>query len=375
MSRKENIVSVTAGMARPDYKSLTHDSKTYTRDFRNAMYFIHYEIADKQLKTEFIKFLKSKKDVIANIDVLDNYYFAIAGKPCVVLNRGGQVTGEWIAFLSSETERLRVLANKLQAEKDAEKEEADKKKPAPTIQDRLKEKAGYVASTYDGWIDEFILDPVKFKPETYDPLKEMQAADLKAPHVRFITSFYENDIAEIEKVVKNADDDLSEAYASFTKPQLKKLLKLYEKITLAANLITETSAVQRKPRVRKAPDKTKQVSNLKFQESDKVLGLVSINPVDIIGATELWVYNTKTRKLGKYIAADEKVGLDVKGASVLAYADTSVEKTLRKPDEQIKEFKAAGKVALRKFMDTIKSVDTKLKGRINENHILLKVVK
>jgi len=51
----------------------------------------------------------------------------------------------------------------------------------------------------------------------------------------------------------------------------------------------------------------------------------------------------------------------------------SVQKTVRKPEEKLKEFKAAGKVQLRKFLDDINATDTKMNGRINEETILLKV--
>jgi hypothetical protein len=101
--------------------------------------------------------------------------------------------------------------------------------------------------------------------------------------------------------------------------------------------------------------------------------LVSINPADIIGSKELWVYNTKTRKLGKYVAAEYQE-LGVKGASITGFSENlSVQKTLRKPVEQLKEFKTAGKVVLRKFLEDIKAVDTKMNGRIGEETLLLKV--
>jgi hypothetical protein len=101
--------------------------------------------------------------------------------------------------------------------------------------------------------------------------------------------------------------------------------------------------------------------------------LVSINPADIIGSKELWVYNVKSRKLGRYVAEEYK-DLSVKGTSITGYNENlSVQKTLRKPEDQLKEFKAAGKVALRKFLDDIKAVDIKLNGRISEDIILLKV--
>jgi hypothetical protein len=50
-----------------------------------------------------------------------------------------------------------------------------------------------------------------------------------------------------------------------------------------------------------------------------------------------------------------------------------VAKTLRKPDEQLKEFAKAGKVALRTWIKDIKAVEIKLTGRINEDTLLLKV--
>ena len=112
---------------------------------------------------------------------------------------------------------------------------------------------------------------------------------------------------------------------------------------------------------------------MKHLKQDDKLKLVSINPQDIIGAKELWVFNTKTRKIGKYIAAEFNE-LGVKGTTIIGFDPIkSVQKTLRKPEEQLKEFKSAGKVQLRKFLDDIKAVDIKLNGRINEDTVLLKV--
>ena len=114
------------------------------------------------------------------------------------------------------------------------------------------------------------------------------------------------------------------------------------------------------------------MAKLKYAKTNEQLKLVSINPAEIIGAKELWVYNTKSRKLGKYVAS-EYLELGVKGTSITGFNENlSVQKTLRKPEEQLKEFKAAGKVQLRKFLDDIRAVDIKLNGRINEDIILLR---
>jgi hypothetical protein len=131
----------------------------------------------------------------------------------------------------------------------------------------------------------------------------------------------------------------------------------------------------RKTRTPKSLSKDKIVAKLKYQVEDKVLKLVSIKPVEIIGATELWCYDTKTRKLGRYIADSHAGSLSVKGTSIIGFDTvTSVSKTLRKPADQLKAFIKATKPQLRKFMESVTTTETKLSGRINDQVLLLKVV-
>ena len=94
------------------------------------------------------------------------------------------------------------------------------------------------------------------------------------------------------------------------------------------------------------------------------------------------MFNVKTRKLGRYVAENiDPTGqnrgnsvLSVKGTTIIGFNEAeSIQKTLRKPDVQLKEFKDAGKVKLRKFLDEIATTDTKLNGRCNPDTVLLKV--
>jgi hypothetical protein len=129
----------------------------------------------------------------------------------------------------------------------------------------------------------------------------------------------------------------------------------------------------KKARVKKAPSKEKLIAKLKYAKTDTALKIVSINPADILGANELWVYNTKTRKLGKYIAAAYQT-LSVKGTTIINFDEQkSTSKTLRKPEEKLKEFAKAGKVQLRKFLDDIRATETLLTGRINIDVVLLRI--
>ena len=176
-------------------------------------------------------------------------------------------------------------------------------------------------------------------------------------------------------------EQLLEGYAHVTKPQAKKLATFYETLIADVNMYVDSAKVSRAPRKRKAPSKEKLIAKLKFKKNDEKYRIASINPMDIIGTNELWVFNTKTRKLGKYIATNtdptglkrEGSGLSVKGTTILGFnEEQSIQKTLRKPDEQLKEFAKAGKVKLRKFLDEIKTTDIKLTGRINNETIILR---
>jgi len=170
-----------------------------------------------------------------------------------------------------------------------------------------------------------------------------------------------------------ADEQLREGYSHRSRKQIKKFIEFLQEIESACNMLMQEAKVNKKPRARKAVPAEKIVAKLKYKKTDEPLKLVSINPTDILGAKELWVYNTKSRKLGKYVAT-EYAELGVKGTTITGFNEAqSICKTIRKPEEKLKEFKAAGKVQLRKFLDDINATDTKMNGRINEEIILLKV--
>ena len=130
----------------------------------------------------------------------------------------------------------------------------------------------------------------------------------------------------------------------------------------------------KKARVKKAPSREKVIAKLKYAKTHTELKIVSINPAEIVGATELWIYNTKYRKLGRYVAEAYKT-LSVKGTTIINFDESkSVCKTLRKPEEQLRDFAKAGKIQLRKYLDDIKATESQLNGRVNAEIVLLKVV-
>ena len=142
---------------------------------------------------------------------------------------------------------------------------------------------------------------------------------------------------EIALAVEGKDEDIKEGYKHRNKKQLNALLTFYKEIESACEMLMEEAKVTRKPRAKKVVPKDKLVEKLKYMKVFEPLKLVSINPTDILGCKELWIYNTKTRKLGKYIA-DEMVGpIGIKGSSLIGFDEhKSIQKTIRKPEEKLK---------------------------------------
>ena len=142
---------------------------------------------------------------------------------------------------------------------------------------------------------------------------------------------------------------------------------------IVSETMIETGKATRKPRKPKAVSKEKLVSKLKYQINDSDLGIASINPVNILDASEVWVYNTKTRKLGVYKKSVLSLGLSVGGTSIKEF-DTqgSVQKTLRKPADQLKLFKLGNKTKFMKSFSDIKATEIKLNGRLSDQIIILK---
>jgi hypothetical protein len=353
----------------------------YLKFFRDSMDYYRLEKSAKELKPEVINWMSqngyTKEQIKAFKETKDNRCSSTVGSIAANLNRGmlsvredfnnGKNTVEWLKEQISDI---------LEAGKnDLEPETVDDKPTAPviSIQDRLRDASYAMTEEIEEALEEFHKDHDAFNPKAFKVLNLLKGKQAKAAHARIIRDAYAPQLAEYEEVLEGKCEQLKEGYSHISKKNIKKLIEFYQEITSACNMLMQEAKVNKKPRAKKAKPAEKIVEKMKYCKTNEPLKLVSVNPTDILGAKELWIFNTKTRKLGKYVAAEYQE-LGVKGTSITGFDENaSVQKTLRKPEEQLKEFKAAGKVQLRKFLDDIKAVDIKLNGRINEDTVLLKV--
>ena len=359
------------------------DTNQFLRHFHSSMAWYRLESSVKELKPKVIDWMGrigcTKEDISAFKKTKDNRCGTTMGAIAACLIKGMPAIREDFNDGKDSSAWLRAEINRVISEGKDDKDDSDvvvevkKDVYTPSIQERVRDASMLMTEEIETAIESFQTDPEAFDPKAFKILNVLKAKQAKAAHARIIREFYTRDFEELQEVATTKDEQLKEAYSHLSRVQLRKITAFYQEIVSACEMLAQEAKVNRKPKAKKAVPAEKIVAKLKYKKADEPLKLVSINPADILGAKELWTYNTKSRKLGKYIAS-EFADLGVKGTSIINFDENkSVQKTLRKPIDQLKEFKAAGKVALRKFLDDINAVDTKMNGRINEEIMLLKV--
>ncbi len=358
----------------------------FNKNFREAMSWYNLNKSVKDLKPQIINWMaregfdkkliaqfKKTRDSRTGMTMCGLAACLMKGMPAVHPNfNNGKNSAEWL-----RNQILEVIDSG-----DFEEEEKDVKQekhaaPVLNIQDRLREAAGGMSEELDYAIDNWITDPDNFDPKSFKILSLLRGKGAKAAHARYIKSFFQRGYDELMELSSgNADEQLREAYKHNSRKNVKKLIEFYELIMAACDQIAAEQKILKKPRAKKVKPAEDLVKKLKFKTSDDKLGIVSVPPAQIIGASTVLVYNVKTRKIGLYVSKDTS-GFRVKGTTLENFTDKSTQKTLRKPVEQFKELKEQNTARRVEswYAKNIKTTETKLNGRFNEDTVILRVYK
>jgi len=240
-----------------------------------------------------------------------------------------------------------------------------------TIQDHLREKVSECCGELEGMFDDFVVAGAKMSAD-FSPIKLMRGLNISPNMVGTVTAVWDLRLAEFNEVLEGTDPDLVEGYSHLTKNQLKQCVKFCETVINDCGSYVQLKKVERKPRAKKAASPEKLTRKFKFLREFDELKLKSEPVTKLVNASEAWLYDTAKRKL-IHIMADSHIGtFTVKGSAIVGFdALQTVQKTLRKPAEQIKAVTGVGKPAARKAFAEIKATETKYNGRGNDNLIIL----
>ncbi len=351
-----NKTQIGAGLNYYTYHKNVKDAKKYI-----AEYLIDYG------RTDEAKQVKACPDVF----IISTY-----GWIARMSTRGAKFNVEMdvIERLNKHVEYI-CKQGSLKKEKTTVKQEQRAK--GPTIQDRIKDQSDEMDSQFVQWTDMYVENTNLFNPAIIDPYGYLQSCNCTQAHARRIKKDWETELIEFKEALKGTDQDLKEAYSHLLKnKRMEGLIELINRFIDACDVIVGESKATRKQRKKKPVSVEKQISKLKYKQTDATLGITSVNPIDIIGATMAIIYQCKYRKLGVYVADDDR-GFKIKGTTLLNFSDAnSTKKTLRKPKEQLNFAKKATKHKFGKWFESeIKTTETKLTGRLSDDTVILQTFK
>jgi hypothetical protein len=361
-------------MAEPNWAGISlkqTEEERYTA-FRDVQYWIHQEIANKEAYKEFRVWVvkhsgwdkKTQTSVLGNPD----WRYLTIGNYAFFQNKVGWMPAQTRAWVDKKLPDLIATGDKEIAEKALKKvvvaikpkvirnQLTDFLNAFDEMLDNLVE--GKKAGTVEGLLKQIIMIP-------------SELADARA-EISKVKDEYD-ELVRVRKIKggrSDWDEQLVEGYSHINTPQLRKIMTYFDEGLQSIDTFTATKRTVRR---KKPVDPRKIVARLRHLKADKDLNIASINPVDILGSTEVWTYDVKRRRLGLYMS-ENPGGLGVHGTSITGYDDKlSYEKTLRKPDEQLPLITKKTRKALHEVVGKIRGKQMKVKTRINPNMLILKV--
>ena len=286
------------------------------------------------------------------------------------------MTACWIARLLSRGVTVPQTSIDFLNKTIAALEAREEKKPAvetevtrPTIQENITEKVNEFIGKVETLID---------AGEEFDLYKVMTADQFPARYVGRIKEFYEPFLEEAVLLVSGVDKELTEGFSRLSKKDKQLRVKMFENIIDSCDRYGSNMKKARAPRAKKPMSLDKKLKSFKFKQNDNELQLVSCNPADIIGASEVWLFNTGRNEVTVLRALD-RGGLDVAKSSIINYDEkTSMsKKTTRKTAQKnvLTQVLNGGKIILRKLMGDLKGTAIDIQSKTNKNTIIMKVVK
>jgi hypothetical protein len=260
-----------------------------------------------------------------------------------------------------------------------------------------------LGAEFDNNLDHHISDVVK---DYKEPVKKVEVKAIKSINALIaeldivLDSFYNNDYKPVELgdifkghkpteykeaisyysellqeiLAIKTDKETKEGYSSLTTHKVNRYIKFLEEIVslLKQETVTNKRRVVRKPRRKKVKTSDQLVAKLKYLHHSEELNVSSIDPAKLVDNTVLWVYNTKYRKLTKYVGDK----LSVKGTTIIGFnPEQSYTKRIRKPDIIVPEVCTLAKGGLDKVVRDLKTKTSVPNGRINDQTLLLRTFK
>jgi len=334
----------------PDFQS------QYTRVLNN----IHYDIDVGELKKELVKYITDSGNG-SIVDFLPFNKMTVEGAIAYCLNRGAILHDSSILFITRFVER------------------------AKKIQEESTNWWSPIDTTSSGAQTLSFVECMSRIDNARAMVSANKIALSSLPDVvrNIVQTYSENRLPIIKKLVDHYQLSYKEAQQDSLKDWLPILRVISQTLQLMSSSKTSAKTGKKEAKDRLMASTSNQrdfagdraAKKVSIQTVNNDLGVVSVSPSNIVGAKAAVVFNVKTRVLEVYHAEEAKT-LSIRGTYITNInVEKSMGKTVRDPQSTIPHWcNATNLRRLEVLAESIKGKAKKSSGKLNHNHLILKVL-
>ena len=230
------------------------------------------------------------------------------------------------------------------------------------------------ANSYIAELEEMLDDVYRGKKRDAGPFFAKQ--DIKPKLAEIIWNYYQPLLEELN----STDSQVKESYSNVPKKTKKSMVEFIKTIKVAvdhSSMVAQAAKLAKPSKAKKETPAAKQVKGIKYKATDTELKLTSINPLKIIGANVIWLYNSRTR-LVTLLRSTATKGFSVSGTTIKGFdPEISSCKTIREPKlvKTLPKISRGASTAKKvKFLNDLSTKAYPASGRLNVDTLILRVL-
>ena len=213
---------------------------------------------------------------------------------------------------------------------------------------------------------------IEGKDTTLDVYNQFKLHGLGGSATLPVRTVIEGWLLDYEDAYHKRCEQAIEGYSHLKRPELNRRIKECNNMLDDLDKIKMATKALRKVKVKRPISADKQISKINYKKEDNDFKLVSINPVQIIGASILYVFNTKYKSLTEFVT-DNPNGLQISGSTIKNFdKENSRTVKLRKPEIFIPIVIGKTQNQINKEWKSLTTKTSSANGRINNETILLR---
>lgn len=336
---------------------------------RHYNYF--YDISDGvKWAKEWIKQNRPKND-LKYFSMAEDWRVSMTlGGLCKMMLNGASFDEKRMTWINNKIQEVIDYAKNVEKQKKKAKEEVkvERKSAADIVKEKTHDFIAELEDRLDHWTEQ---------DEEFSVYEELKKVDAAYNTAKAVYDYYKPLVEELEELTTKKTDDLVEAYTKSLGGirMQKRYLAFVKKFIADAEMFMNSKKAVRKPRAKKTVTASQQIAKVVYQKESSEFKITSIEPSNIVGASMVVLFNTKTRDV-TILNSSSGNGFTVKGTTIQDIdIENSQRKKVRKPEPFLAEATKSTKARLKRVFEELKTKPAEANGRLNSDTIILKAYK